>query len=62
MGISESILNRTIECFENICDDVDCEVKSWCCETHYSSNSPKRSTSKNSNKSDKSDKSEISEI
>ena len=48
MGISESIMNRTIQCCEHICEDIDCEIKSCCCETHYSSNSPKRYSSKDS--------------
>ena len=54
MGISESILNRTIECMEHICEDIDCDTKSCCCENHYSSNSPKRHNSKDSIKSDNS--------
>ena len=61
MGISESILNRTIQCCEHICEDIDCEIKSCCCETHYSSNSPKRYNSKESIKSEKSYISELSE-
>ena len=62
MGISESILNRTIQCCEHVCEDFDCEIKLCCCETRYSSNSPiKRSISRNSNRSDKSEKTELSE-
>lgn len=54
MGLSESILNRSIECMENICQDIDCEIKSCCCETHYASNSPKRYNSKDSVRSNES--------
>ena len=54
MGISESLMNHTITCFQNICDDVDCEIESACCKTHYS-NSPKRSNSKDSMTSYKSE-------
>jgi len=53
MGISESIFNRSIECCEKICQDIDCEIKSCCCETHVA-NSPKRYNSKDSIKSDNS--------
>ena len=49
MGLSESILKHTITCCENICDDVDCEIDSGCCKTHYSNSSPKRTKSKESN-------------
>ena len=56
MGISESLMKHTISCFQNICDDVDCEIESACCKTHYS-NSPKRSNSKDSMTSNKSEKS-----
>ena len=54
MGLSESIINRTKQCWEHICEDIDCEIKSCCCESHYSSNSPKRHHSKDSIKSDNS--------
>ena len=54
MGISESILNRTIECMEHICEDIDCKIKFCCCESNYSNNSPKRHNSKDSTKSDNS--------
>jgi hypothetical protein len=54
MGISESILNRTIQCCEHICEDIDCKIKSCCCETSYSNNSPKRHHSKDSTRSDNS--------
>ena len=60
MGISESILNRTIQCCEHICEDIDCEIKSCCCEAHVA-NSPKRYNSKESIKSEKSYISELSE-
>ena len=53
MGISESILNRGIECCENICDEVDCEIESCCCKTHVV-NSPKRYKSKDSIRSNES--------
>ena len=49
MGLSESTLNHTIQCVENICEEVDCEIKSCCCETRYSNSSPKRTKSKESN-------------
>ena len=49
MGISESIMNHTITRFENICEEVDCEIKSCCCETKYSNTSPKRKRSKDNN-------------
>ena len=49
MGLSESILKHTITCCENICDDVDCEIDSGCCKTHYSNSSPKRTKSKENN-------------
>ena len=52
MGLSESIINRTIQCCEHICEDIDCEIKSCCCESHYSNNSPKRHNSKDLTKSD----------
>ena len=53
MGISESIIKRSLECCENICEDIDCEIDSGCCKTHYSNNSPsKRNNSKDSVKSD----------
>ena len=42
MGISESILNRTIECCEGICEDVECEIDSGCCKTHYVNNHKKK--------------------
>ena len=54
MGISESILNRTIQCCEHICEDIDCKIKSCCCESSYSNNSPKRHHSKDLTKSDNS--------
>ena len=54
MGLSESIINRTIQCCEHICEDIYCEIKSCCCESHYSSNSPNRHNSNDSNKSDNS--------
>jgi len=47
MGISESIMNHTIKCCENICDDVDCEIDSGCCKTKYS-NSPRNHNKKDS--------------
>ena len=46
MGISESIMKHTITCCENICEEVDCEIDSGCCKTHYSNTSPKRSKNK----------------
>ena len=53
MGLSESILNHTITCCQNICEEVDCEIKSCCCETRYSnSSSPKRAKSKESQTND----------
>ena len=54
MGLSESIIDRTTQCMEHICQDIDCKIKSCCCESHYSSNSPKRHNSKDSTKSDNS--------
>jgi hypothetical protein len=51
MGLSESILNRSIQCFSDICEDVDCEIESGCCKTHYT-NSPRRHNSKESVASD----------
>jgi hypothetical protein len=36
MGISESIIKHTITCCENICEEVDCEIDSGCCKTHFS--------------------------
>jgi len=42
MGISESIMKHTLTCCENICEDVDCEIDSGCCKTHYSNTSPKK--------------------
>jgi len=42
MGISESILNRTIQCCEGICEDVECEIDSGCCKTHYANNHRKK--------------------
>ena len=60
MGLSESIMTRTILCFEGICNDVDCEVESVCCKTHIS-NSPKRNASKESLASYHSEISDISE-
>ena len=56
MGLSESILKHTITCCENICDDVDCEIDSGCCKTHYSnSSSPKRTKSEESNNENEND-------
>ena len=49
MGISESIIKHTITCCENICDDVECEIDSGCCKTHYSNTSPSRTRSKDKN-------------
>ena len=54
MGLFESIINRTVQCCEHICEDIDCEIHSCCCESHYSSNSPKRHNSKDSTISDNS--------
>ena len=54
MGVSESILNRTLQCCEHICEDIDCKIKSCCCESSYSNNSPKRHHSKDSTRSDNS--------
>ena len=56
MGISESIKKHTITCFENICEDVECEIDSGCCKSHYSNVSPKRNRSKESNEDNDSDK------
>jgi hypothetical protein len=42
MGVSESILRRTIECCEGVCEDVDCEIDSGCCKTHYVNNHKKK--------------------
>jgi hypothetical protein len=42
MGVSESILNRTIARCERICDDVECEIDSGCCKTHYANNHKKK--------------------
>ena len=42
MGISESILKRTIEGCEGICEDVDCEIDSGCCKTHYANKHKKK--------------------
>ena len=61
MGISESLMKNTLTCVESICDDVDCEIESACCKTHYT-NSPKRSNSKDSMTSYKSEMSYKSEI
>jgi len=63
MGISESIIKHTITCCENICEEVDCEIDSGCCKTHYSNTSPKRKRSKDSNdeNSDNDNNSVISE-
>ena len=63
MGISESIIKHTITCCENICEEVDCEIDSGCCKTHYSNTSPKRKSSKdnNSENSDNDNHSVISE-
>ena len=63
MGISESILRHTLTCCENICDDVECEIDSGCCKTHYSNASPKRNKSKetNNDNSDNDNHSVISE-
>jgi len=63
MGISESIIKHTITCCENICEEVDCEIDSGCCKTHYSNTSPKRKRSKdgNNDNSDNDNHSVISE-
>ena len=52
MGISESIIKHTITCCENICEEVDCEIDSGCCKTHYSNTSPKRKRNKDNNNED----------
>ena len=49
MGISESIMKHTITCCENIREEVDCEIDSGCCKTHYSNTSPKRNKHKDNN-------------
>ena len=49
MGISESIMKHTITCCENICEEVECEIDSGCCKTHYSNTSPKRNKHKDNN-------------
>jgi hypothetical protein len=41
MGTSESILNKTNERCEGICEDVECEIDSGCCKTHYANNHKK---------------------
>jgi hypothetical protein len=61
MGISESIIKHTITCCENICEEVDCEIDSGCCKTHYSDTSPKRKRSKDSNDENSDSHSAISE-
>ena len=48
MGISESVMKNTITRLQSICDDVDCEVESACCKTHYSSSPSARSRSNDS--------------
>ena len=49
MGISESIMKHTIKCCENICEEVDCEIDSGCCKTHYSNASPSKKKNKDNN-------------
>jgi hypothetical protein len=61
MGISESIMKHTIAHCENICEEVDCEIDSGCCKTHYSNASQKRNKNKNEENSDNDDSSVISE-
>ena len=61
MGLSESILKHTITCCENICEEVDCEIDSGCCKTHYSNASPKRNKSRNNDTSDNDNHSVTSE-
>ena len=29
-----SIFTRTMNCLEGICDDVECNIDSGCCQTH----------------------------
>jgi hypothetical protein len=48
MGLSESILNHTINCCQNICEDCEFDSECGCCKTHYA-NSPRRHNSKDSN-------------
>ena len=61
MGISELIMKHTITCCENICEEVDCEIDSGCCKTHYSNTSPNRQRSKDSNDENSDNHSVISE-
>ena len=29
-----SIFNRTMSCLEGICNDIECNIDSGCCQTH----------------------------
>lgn len=29
-----SIFNRTLNCLEDICNDIECDLDSGCCHTH----------------------------
>ena len=34
MDMIMSIFTRTMNCLEGICDDVECNIDSGCCQTH----------------------------
>jgi hypothetical protein len=34
MDIIMSIFNRTMSCLEGICNDIECNIDSGCCQTH----------------------------
>ena len=34
MDMIMSIFNRTMNCLEGICDDIECNINSGCCQTH----------------------------
>jgi len=34
MDMIMSIFNRTMNCLEGICNDIECNIDSGCCHTH----------------------------
>ena len=34
MDIIFSVFNRTMNCLEGICSDIECNIDSGCCQTH----------------------------